>query len=292
MGATGGSSQLVLQKKASGDYNLIYGYTGAQVRWRMDLGNATAESGTRTGSDFYLYQADNTGANLYPNFALIRSDNHAQFWGDVYTTTGCFRGNGGQAILSAQSGPVILRPFGADNATYQAYAHTDGYFHLACHFTIDAHTTYGILSGIGVRCKNGMYGGFGANWHNFLWANGYVYALIDNSNIGAIQMVSDYRTKRNVAALPSTWDAVKKLHPVKYQYKAFEGLQGDEDDDEERWGFVAHELQKTLTHHAASFDKDVPNTLQSPNLMVVVAALTKALQEAQERIEALEAKLA
>jgi hypothetical protein len=137
-----------------------------------------------------------------------------------------------------------------------------------------------------------MYGGFGANWANFLWSSGYVYALIDNTNVGAIQMVSDYRTKRNIKPLYSMWDKVKSLHPIRYQYKAAKSIEGDEDDDEERWGFVAHELQEKLTPHAASFGKDVKNALQTPNLMVIVAALTKALQEAQTRIEALEAKLA
>jgi Chaperone of endosialidase len=287
----GGDSSLVLKKKGSGNGCYMHGYLGSQVRWRTDMGNATAESASWTGSDYYTYTWDNTGANAKPMFALIRSDNHAQFWGDVYTTTGCFRGNGAQAIVSAQSGPVILRPYGADNATYQAYAQTDGYFHLNCHFTIDAHTTYGVFAGMGLRGKNGCYGGWMGNWHNFIWTNGYVYALVDNTNIGAIQMVSDYRTKRNIEELPSMWDKVKGLHPIKYQYKGWKGIEGDEDDDEERWGFVAHELQERLTHHAASFDKDVKNALQTPNLMVVVAALTKALQEAQTRIEALEAKL-
>jgi len=293
-GVGGGSSSLFLQKKnGTGSFGTyIYGRVGNATRWRMDLGNATVESGSRVGSDFYMYNADNTGANLTPSFALIRSPNYAQFWGDIYSTTGTFRGNQGVAILAAQGGPVILRPYGPDNGTYQAYAHTDGYFHVNSHFTIDSPTTYGCMLGIGFYGKNGIYGGYTGNWHNFIYASGYVYCLVDNTNVGAIQMVSDYRTKRNIEELPSMWDRVKALHPIKYQYKARTDIKGDEDDDEERWGFVAHELQDKLTHHAASFDKDVKNALQVPNLMVVIAALTKALQEAQARIEALEAKAA
>ena len=147
-------------------------------------------------SDMYAW--DNTGAGAKPMFALMRSDNHAQFWGDVWSTTGAFRGNSAQVILSAQSGPVILRPYGADNSTYQAYAHTDGYFHINSHFTVDANSTYGCLLGLGMRGKNGIYGNYTANWHNWLYTNGYVYCLVDNTNVGAIQMVCDYRTKRNV----------------------------------------------------------------------------------------------
>ena len=291
----GGSSSLYLQKKdgttSQGCY--IYGRVGTSARWRMDLGNATSEAaGGYAGSDFYMYGFDNAGANAKAMFALIRTDNHAQFWGDVWSTTGAFRGNSAVAILSAQAGPVILRPYGADSQTYQAYAHTDGYFHVNSHFSIDAPTTYGCYLGLGHIGKNGIYGGYIGNWHNFFYSSGYVYCTVDNSNLGAIQMVCDYRTKKNIKPLASMWDKVKSLHPIRYQYKARPDISGDEDDDEERWGFVAHELQGTLTHHAASFDKDVKNALQAPNLMVVVAALTKALQEAQTRIEALEAKLA
>ncbi|MET0723072.1 MAG: tail fiber domain-containing protein [Tardiphaga sp.] len=290
-----GSSSLSLNKKdgTSGVSSHIWGNTGSQGRWRMDMGNGTSEAGGGyNGSDFYMYAADNAGANWKAMFALHRNDNHAQFWGDVYTTTGAFRSNYTNAIMSAQGGAVILRPHGADNGTHQVYANADGYLHLNCSFTIDAHTTYGVLAGLGVRNKNGIYGGFGGNWQNFLWANSYVYALVDNTNVGAIQMVCDYRTKRNIRELPSTWEAVRKLHPIRYQYKAPANLATEYDDDEERWGFTAHELQETLTPHAASFRKDEKNALQSPNLMVIVAALTKALQEAQDRIEALEAKSA
>ena len=60
-------------------------------------------------------------------------------------------------------------------------------------------------------------------------------------------------------------------------------------DDIERWGFIAHELQATLTPSAATGEKDSPDTIQSPNPFTLIAALTKALQEAMVRIEALEA---
>jgi hypothetical protein len=60
-------------------------------------------------------------------------------------------------------------------------------------------------------------------------------------------------------------------------------------DNIERWGFVAHELQETLVESAASGVKDQADTIQSPNPWTVIASLTKALQEAMERIEALEA---
>jgi hypothetical protein len=44
-----------------------------------------------------------------------------------------------------------------------------------------------------------------------------------------------------------------------------------------------------MTQSAATGYKDEPDALQSPNALTIIAALTKALQEAMSRIEALEA---
>jgi len=63
-----------------------------------------------------------------------------------------------------------------------------------------------------------------------------------------------------------------------------------EADDRERWGFIAHELQETLGETAATVSKDHPDRLQSPNLMALIAALTRTVQELQARVEELEAR--
>jgi hypothetical protein len=42
---------------------------------------------------------------------------------------------------------------------------------------------------------------------------------------------------------------------------------------------------------AATGVKDAPNVIQSPNVLVLLAPMVKALQEAMARIEALEARL-
>ena len=62
-------------------------------------------------------------------------------------------------------------------------------------------------------------------------------------------------------------------------------------DDGEQWSLVAHEVQEALIHSAAHGEKDIVNGLQTLNLNAIVAALTKALQEAMARIEVLEAKV-
>jgi hypothetical protein len=156
--------------------------------------------------------------------------------------------------------------------------------------------------------------------------NGAVYSYVDATQMGAIQFQSDYRIKKDVLDLPGMWDTVKALRPIKYTQAEFtppaqiaanlemrrksdeakakardagEDEPPDietppmpmfEDDDTERWGFIAHELQGTLIESAATGVKDAPDIVQSPNPWTVIAALTKALQEAMTRIETLETK--
>jgi hypothetical protein len=176
------------------------------------------------------------------------------------------------------------------------------------------------VQGNGYSSHAGLGGAYGYNSWNFEWT-GVLVAWVDAVNLGYINIVSDYRTKKDVLDLPSMWDTVKALRPIKYtqaefqppSQKAFiedELLKAQKEaednpeaaprnvntaplfaaDDIERWGFVAHELQETLTPSAATGVKDAPDTVQSPNPFTVIAALTKALQEAMARIEALEAR--
>ena len=145
----------------------------------------------------------------------------------------------------------------------------------------------GIEPARGIRGRAGYNGPGGGNLYNFNW-NSTLEAWIDTSNWGSVLNVhSDYRMKADVVTLDSKWDAVKALRPIRYT--ASDWAPYATPDGKERWGFLAHELQETLLPTASSGHKDCEGAPQQPNLMVVIAALTKALQEAMARIEALEA---
>jgi hypothetical protein len=148
----------------------------------------------------------------------------------------------------------------------------------------------GVSAGTGFSVRAGTAGPTRANVHNIDWAPG-AQLWVDASNIGTFAFTSDYRTKRDIEPLPGMWEKVKSLRPVSFRHKATDdGLFVD--DPTERWGFVAHELQETLTETAASGHKDEPNVIQSPNLLLLLAVLAKGLQEAIGRIETLEGKVA
>jgi cytoskeletal protein CcmA (bactofilin family) len=160
-------------------------------------------------------------------------------------------------------------------------------------------TTGQLISGntvqaIGYQCRQGITGGFGSNVFNAFYnsGSGHTQWYIDGAYQGdlAYQAPSDYRIKQNVTPLPSMWDRVKALRPIRYTHKEYAPLRAPKDNGKEHWGFIAHELQDALTDDAASGVKDQVDSLQSPNLMTVVATLTKALQEAMARVEALEAR--
>jgi hypothetical protein len=147
----------------------------------------------------------------------------------------------------------------------------------------------GAVFAVGYTARAGTPGPNRGNRFNIDWAPG-AQLWIDNVNQGTFTLTCDYRIKENIAELPSTWDKVKALHPVSYSYAANPELLRNEADPAERWGFIAHELQEVLLPTAATGYKDAPNLIQSPDILAVAASLTKALQEAMARIEALEAR--
>jgi len=144
------------------------------------------------------------------------------------------------------------------------------------------------------RGFHGRQGVSGADYHAVImntWHDitGGIHQYVNDHDCGIFITTSDYRLKKDIRQLPSMWDTIKQLRPISYSQRGYKELFVD--DDKERWGFVAHELQETLVETAANGKKDENNVIQSVNLAPVVAALTKALQEAMARIEALEAQV-
>jgi hypothetical protein len=99
------------------------------------------------------------------------------------------------------------------------------------------------------------------------------------------------------------WNKVKKLKPISYTVRDWTPPADEERvrkegirptiiaDDDERWGFFAHELQESLVQSAATGTKDSKTHVQGPNQIAIIAAITKALQETMERVEQLEERI-
>jgi hypothetical protein len=204
--------------------------------------------------------------------------------GGILTSNGYFNGSSFAVLAAGWGGNVYLRPNGQDEPSGQFSVSNTG----------AAYATHNFLSDVGYRCKNGQSGGFFGNVFNIGYGAG-AQVWIDATNFGTIAFTSDYRVKKDIAALPSTWDKVRGLRPVSYTFADYTPEGGElalsKSSDIEQWGFIAHEVQEDLLPSAASGAKDEANLIQSLNLPAIVSALTKALQEAMARIEALEAQL-
>jgi len=103
---------------------------------------------------------------------------------------------------------------------------------------------------------------------------------------GALISASDYRLKENVVDLPSSLETIKALRPVNFNFKNETELQS---------GFIAHELKEQISH-IVDGDKDQVKEdgsmfIQMVDYSSLIPHLTKALQEATAKIEALEARV-
>jgi hypothetical protein len=97
---------------------------------------------------------------------------------------------------------------------------------------------------------------------------------------------SDYRLKENVAPIQNALGTVAQLNPVTYTWKA-DGSAGQ--------GFIAHELQAVVpdcvTGEKDAVDKDGKPQYQGVDTSFLVATLVKAIQEQQDIITALTARI-
>ena len=144
-----------------------------------------------------------------------------------------------------------------------------------------AGTTYAFLYGL--HSSTGTVAG-GTNSFT-VWNNGNV---LNTNNIYA--GISDIKLKENIVDANSQWDDLKALQVRKYNFK--------EGQTHTQLGLVAQEVELVspgLVSESPDRDaegNDLGTTTKSVNYSVLYMKAVKALQEAMERIETLEAKVA
>ena len=103
--------------------------------------------------------------------------------------------------------------------------------------------------------------------------------------------LSDEREKKNIVNLDSTWDCLKHWELKKFHYNE------DADTDAKRYGVIAQQVQEYCPEVVADWKKDQdkdgnPITRLGVKEQQMMWMAIKALQEAQLRIETLEAEVA
>jgi Chaperone of endosialidase/Collagen triple helix repeat (20 copies) len=310
-------SSTILLNRASGAPNVSTAITGALnglSRWAVNLGGATIadpNDGTNTGSDFGIVRYNDNGSDMTPAgrgvvLSINRQTGAAAFSDTVTSGTnasgvpspGTFIVRNDtraryvlQNSASAEYGEVYYQQVAdAGGLPLQSL----GFFHAGSGQYACILNNGRWYANLGYATKFGNAGvGPAPETFNISWDGTNSYCWIGPTSM-IIGTVSDYRVKENIETLDSVWENVKALNPVRFTMKDYISInpQGEEipithKDNKERWGFIAHELQETLIEDAATNTKD-GDSIQSPNLWPVLAALTRALQEAMERIEALE----
>lgn len=261
-------ADMLLRSIAAGKIGINAKADGSGIDlYEFSVGTFVVNASTTVNPSSGLFVNKATGTNAY---ALVRGQRNNKPRWDIWL------GN-----ANAESGSNL----GSD---YQIVRYDDAGNYIGSCVTISRQN--GIFNATrGYLCQQGDYGAVGGNMFNFNWvAPGNLQLWIDVTNVGNVFTTSDYRTKKDVEALPSMWDVVKALKPVSYTQADFAPLFTA--DEKVHWGFIAHELQETMIDDAATAHKDAENEIQSPNPWTLLAALTKAFQEAMDRIEVLEAR--
>jgi len=127
-----------------------------------------------------------------------------------------------------------------------------------------------------------------ANRYIWFFANNFSTSMgaIGGNGASNVQFVtaSDERLKENIKPLTGSLDKVLALNPVSYTWK--------ENGEDIKAGFVAQEVEKILPEYTAT-EEDEMKTKSLTGGMTggYIAVLTKAIQEQQEQIDALQSEI-
>jgi hypothetical protein len=147
------------------------------------------------------------------------------------------------------------------------------------------------VDGIGIHFTGASLIGSG-NAMGLRWNSPDIYGTVDNVVSAVLGTASDYRLKTNIKPVDSCLSKVLELKPVTFNAKDFDGTV----KEEEKIGFIAHEIQEVFpqmaTLHKDAKDENGNNQYQSVNYAGLTPVLVKAIQEQQEIIGKLEARLA
>jgi len=252
---------------------------------------------TGSGNPAILYINKSKGSSIGSNTILSSGDE----LGGVY-----FQGNdGSEFVVAAAIDAVVDGTPGANDMPGRLVFSTtaDGASsstermridNLGRIFTYNANTgnnslTVASAAGAGTAVANfiGAYGATAVNTGTssfIVWTNGNVQNT--NNSYGAI---SDIKLKENIVDANSQWDDLKALQVRNYNFK--------ESQTHTQIGLIAQEVELVspgLVSESPDRDEegnDLGTVTKSVNYSVLYMKAVKALQEAMERIEVLEAKV-
>ena len=251
-------------------------YTGGSERMRVDtsgnVGIGTSSPGNklhvngdlRTQGNFFL--ANTTGQRIYPYYASATNHNYVGAESDGSLTFGTGTSSPTERARIDSSGNLLV---GTTTSNGLITAQFNGLTQIGMTFndTSNSGTTQAVVFRKNTATQVGSI-------QTSTTATSYVTS-------------SDYRLKENIAPMTGALAKVAALKPCTYTWKS-DGTSGQ--------GFIAHELQAVVPD-AVTGEKDAVNEdgsikPQGIDTSFLVATLTAAIQEQQQMIETLQAKVA
>ena len=255
-----------LQASASGKANQILAYVAGTTRWNMQMGNAAAEGDGNAGSDWALHRYDNAGGYLGSAMHINRA-NGLVTTGAGITASGSVTSS--QNFASSTANVVFVwhqrHCLPASCTALPAAPHRSLSTRMA---TTELSSTGSLIAGKGVRWQDIGQQRRRAAATSTIWptsrptcASTSIPPISATSMAGGLRL--PHQGERQAAGIDV--GKVKALQADQLsRRKAFRDHGGRRHD--EKWGFVAHELQETLRDLAATGNKDDENAVQHPNL--------------------------
>jgi hypothetical protein len=252
---------VAIDKTAAAETAELWGRLNGVVRWRLVLGDGTAEGGTADGSNFAIDRCDNSGTFIDTPFYIARNTGQVSFNKGILSTaaTGPAVQFGGQASYGffADGGNIALRTY--DNTGGVYFQRNAGAFLLA---QMAANGDFTIGGAVATKTT-------GTTWAN----------------------PSDARIKRDVRDYPVGLESLSKLRPVMYKFKP-ETRYNDDILAGTHVGLVAQEAELVMPDIVTTKPLTIGDiTLEDFKIVDpsnVIFALINAVKELKTRVEALE----
>jgi hypothetical protein len=257
---------------------------------------ATGDRVTSIGSN--ALQSLTSGTH---NTAIGQGSGSAITTGSKNTILGMYTGNQGGLDIRTSSNNIVLSDgdgnprgyYGGSTPCWVFVTPTTGQNHTQFHVTASSGNIYGPA----IQFKNQAPNDTNVYALNFndssttrfrVWSNGNV--VNQNNSYGSL---SDEKLKENIIDSGSQWDDIKALRVRKYSMKS------DNLDAPNMLGVIAQEVEAAgmggLVFESPDKDDDLNDlgtVTKQVNYSILYMKAVKALQEAMDRIETLEAKVA
>jgi hypothetical protein len=195
----------------------------------------------------------------------------------------------GRGFYVDQSGANAMRFYtGYGKGVAQREITFDNFGHLLVGKTSTGATQTGIeLHG---STNGGAYSTIssGNTWHVHN-TSAYTFYVANNGGVKNFSAnnanLSDRREKKNIELLESQWDSLKQWSVKKFHYNA------DDDSENKKYGVIAQEVEIHNPEVIGDFKTSDDTTRMAVKEEQMMWLAIKALQEAMEKIEVLEARL-